>query len=194
MGEIRLAYKSKFKENYGIPSYLRFTGEKFKPYEKLLYSFVIDFYLTQLLGSNKNKIKLRVVPKSSIMKGSFANVVLDRKAINNNEFTLNIISTASYKIMLSYLAHELTHVKQIFKKELSTVDFKTLQWKGEDIVSDKEYSKLRQKDIDAYFNLPHEAEAEKNYKILPKRLFDNGGLFKLKGIDPTLDFIIDTLK
>jgi len=187
-------YKPLLYENtFSIPSYMRFAGSKFKPYEQLLFASAIDFYLEHLIGSKRHSIKLRIIPKDNLMKGTFANVLLTAEAMNNHIFDLNINRNAGTKAMLHYLAHEITHVAQIVNKDLSTQDFKVLQWKGSDIVSNKEYSKLRQKDIDAYFAFPHEKEAEENFKHLPELYLKSKEFKNLKGIDPTLDLIVGTL-
>ena len=186
-------YKRYTEDSYNIPSYMKFAGSKFKDYEQILFSSTIDFYLKYLLGNKKNSIKLRIVPKDNLMKGSFANVILNAEAMNNNIFTLNINRNSGTSIMLKYLAHEITHVAQIVDKRLSTEDFKTLQWDGKDIISDKEYTKLRRKDFDAYMGLPHEKDAEDNAKKLPS-LFKNSNEFKnLYGINSTLDIILSSI-
>ena len=115
------------EDTFNFPSYLKFAGNKFKEYEQILYASAIDFYLKQLIKNKRNSIKLIIIPKNNLMKGSFANIVLNSEALKNNNFILNINKNVSYKNMLNYIAHEITHIAQIVNGRLSTKDFKTLQ-------------------------------------------------------------------
>ncbi len=89
-------------------------------------------------------------------------------------------------LTLGYVAHELTHVLQYVRGDLS---FKgdTFIWKGKPAIKAVDYNKLSHAQ---YAKLPWELEAIKNQKT-KGREFVSTRLKDLKGRDPTLDYIID---
>jgi hypothetical protein len=96
---------------------------------------------------------------------------------------------------LGAISHELTHIKQVYFDQLGLSDNGTyLTWIGDDFISINELNIIvRNYDMKKYKELPWEKEAYDNQKILPKIIKESDEFKKLKGINNTLDFLIDSI-
>lgn len=114
------------------------------------------------------------------------------KMINGkNEIVID--ANASYKSLLSYLSHELTHIKQIQNKELDVLDGYFI-WKGKKDISIKQYNLIVKKyDFQKYKELKWEKEAYSNQATIIKNFKNSNELKKLlkKTTEPNLKFILD---
>ena len=92
------------------------------------------------------------------------------------------------------MIHELTHVKQVVKKELlPNKEYSAILWKGKEYINAKDYGKLMKSDIASYVKLPWEMEADTNMKNLYSTFINSKYWKDLKGKDATLDYIIDNI-
>ena len=92
------------------------------------------------------------------------------------------------------MIHELTHVKQVVKKQLlPNKEYTSILWNGKEYITAKDYSKLMKSDIASYMKLPWEMEADANMKNLYSTFINSKHWKGLKGKDTTLDYIIDNI-
>jgi hypothetical protein len=90
-------------------------------------------------------------------------------------------------LSMAYIAHEMTHLKQYLSGALKICDG-SIYWKGDRHMSVSEYQAVT--DYYDYKTLPWEAEAYEAQDTLPRQyLLENGPA--LKGVDSTLDYLID---
>lgn len=161
---------------------------KVKPYEKLIIDAVISFM------KNKYGFKSKVIVKKKANENLFGDIVLNNNTLKKDKFYLHYNPNNSYSKQIKSLIHELTHVKQISKKELRpSKDYKKLLWKGKEVITVKEYKKLGRKDIKEYKKLPWEREAYENMDKLYKPFLNSTYWEELKGKDPNLDYIIQNI-
>jgi len=166
-----------------------------KPHEKLLVGSVTEFM------RNKFGISAKIIVKKvSGMAGAkpshiIGDVPLSTNSVNNNKFYVHFSALLSYRYQIEVLFHELTHVKQISKKELGPdADWKNVQWKGKDYISAKDYNKvLRSKDFKTYVSFPWEIEARRNEESLLPIFLKSKELKSTLGKDPNWDYIIDNI-
>lgn len=158
---------------------------KMKSHEKLLVSGVIEFM------RKKFGFKSKIIVKKKENSALLGDISLNDNSLNKDKFYLHFNPNMSYKMIIQSLIHELTHVKQVSKKELKpTNDYKHLLWKGKEIISVKDYKTMGKKDVSGYKKLPWEKEAYVNSKNLYKPFINSTEWKSLKGKDDTLDFIV----
>ena len=99
-----------------------FSGNlKMKPYEKLIANAVIDFMKSKLGFTAK------IIVKKKERNDRIGDVVFNDNSLNNNKFYLHFNPNQSIALIIKALIHELTHVKQISRKELNwSDDYKTI--------------------------------------------------------------------
>jgi len=159
-----------------------------KPHDKLLINAVMEFMKKEI---SMPKIKIIVNRKSKI--GMFGDVSMSDTSVNKNKFTVHWNPNQGKPMMIQSLIHELTHVKQIAKKELQPgPEWKSIWWKGKEYISVRDYRK-KMKNVSDYMKLPWEKEAYSNMKILYKKFLKSKHFKDLKGKDKNLDYIIDNL-
>ena len=94
---------------------------KMKPYEKKIVGAVIGFM------KSKFKFDAKIIVKKKDKDGLIGDVVLNDNTLNKNKFYLHFNPRQSTELMIKALIHELTHVKQISRKELlPSSDYKEL--------------------------------------------------------------------
>jgi len=148
---------------------------KMKPHEKLIVNSVIEFMKSKL------KFDAKIIVKKKENRGLVGDVVLNDNSLNKNKFYLHVSSTQSITNMIQTLIHELTHVKQISRKELKpSDDYKMILWKNKPFISVKEYKKLMRK-INEYNKLPWELEAHTNMTKLYKPFLNSSQWKSLSG-------------
>lgn len=164
------------------------TDNKIKKYEKLFIDSVIEFF------KSKFNFDAKIIVKKKDSSSLIGDISLSNASVNNNKFTLHYSPKQSYIQILKTLIHELTHIKQVSKRELKpSEDWKSILWKDNFEITVKEYNKL---DLKSYMDLPWEKEAHSNMsddslidEFLSSKYFKD-----LKGKDLNLDFIIDNIK
>jgi len=157
-------------------------SNKVKPYEKKIVNAVIGFMKA------KFNFDAKIIVKKKDKDGLIGDVILNNNSVNNNKFYLHFNPDQSYAMMIQALIHELTHVKQISRKELlPSDDYKAVLWRGKEFISASEYKKLFKK-YSEYKKLPWEAEAYSNMKKLYKPFLSSKQWTELSG-DANIDFI-----
>lgn len=168
------------------------TDNSIKKYEKLIIDAVIAYMKDKLSFDAKITVKKK---NSTNMIGDIA---LNNNSIKHNKFTLHFNPNQSIKYMIQSLIHELTHVKQVSKGELTTVDYKSILWKNDTPLDVKTYRKMLRniKNLEGYnkYNdLPWEKEASDNMNTLYGDFIESDYWKNLKGKDVNIDYIMDDL-
>ena len=163
------------------------TSLKMKYHEKLIVNAVILFMKSKL------GFEAKITVKKKDSKTLIGDVILNDNSLNKNKFTLHFTPNQSYPEIIKSLIHELTHSKQISKKELKpSDDYKSLIWKNDYTLSVKDYKKTG-KNFGDYKKLPWEKEAYANMDKLYSPFLKSKYWTELKGKDTNLDFIIDNI-
>ena len=158
------------------------TSLKMKPYEKLIVNSIIEFM------KSKYGFDAKIIVKKKEAKGMIGDVVLNDNSLNNNKFYLHFNPSQSITMMIKSLIHELTHVKQISRKELKpSDDYKMILWKNKPIISVSDYKKTM-KNFGEYKKLPWESEAYINMAKLYKTFLNSSQWKRLSG-DDNIDYI-----
>jgi hypothetical protein len=156
---------------------------------KLIIGAVTEFMKNEISIPN---VKLTVKRKNSDL--FFGDVVMNDNSVNKNKFTLHWNPKQGKPMMIQSLIHELTHVKQIAKKELQPApDYKSIYWKGKEFITVRDYKKIMKKNPNEYKNLPWEKEAYGNMKSKYKKFLQSKYWKDLQGKDATLDYIIKNI-
>lgn len=162
-------------------------NKKQKNHEKLFTNSVVE-YMKSKFNFNPKKITV----KKKFSDGYIGDVSITDTSLGG-KFTVHYNPDQGYRMIIAALIHELTHVKQIDKRELKpSDDWKSLVWKDDTFVSVKDYKKAA-KDFNKYKELPWEQEAYHNQHTLVDDFIDSKFFKNLKGKDNTLDFIIDNI-
>jgi len=163
------------------------SDTKMKSYETLISKSIIDFM------SKKYGINSKIIVKKKENPNISGDIVLNNNSLNKDKFYLHFNPTLSFPGIIKVLIHELTHVKQISREELTvSTDWKTLLWKNKPIIKVLDYKKIMTKN-NTYKNLPWEKEAYANMDSLYKPFLTSQYWKDLKGKNPNLDYIIDNI-
>lgn len=158
-----------------------------KDFERMIIEAVVKFI------KNKFNFEANIVVKQQPNKSLIGDISLNSEAIKDHRFTLTVDTDQIYILVIQSLIHELIHIKQVVKGELKpSDDYKFIMWNGEKFISAKEYSKI--KDYNKHKQLPWEQEAYDNMEPLSKEFLNSEYWNGMKGKNPTLDFIIDSMK
>ena len=145
-------------------------------YKDILNNEVKHFveYCKEKLNINKD-IQINVVFRNKTESNRVANnlfgyvdlLEIQEKQINN--IVINN-SDATLQSVLSYIAHEITHIKQIINKELQISKcYKHFIWNNQKLISLNVYKNyVKTKGIEKYMQIPFENEAYNNEKELTK--------------------------
>jgi len=165
------------------------TSMKMKPYEKLIVGAVIEFM------KNKYGFNSKIIVKKKANNSLYGDISLNNNSINNDKFYLHFNPNQSLAMKIQSFIHELTHVKQVSRKELKpSDDYKSIMWKGKFEITVRDYNKLMKlKDKAAYSKLPWEVEAYSNMRKLYKPFLNSKVWKSLRGKDPNVDFSMDHL-
>jgi len=163
----------------------KITGAMPKYTHPLIYDFVNYCRDIIDIGDSKIIVNFKQVKENEIGFVNFANVL-------NGKNLIIINKNASHPFLLKYISHELTHVKQIAKKEL---DIKNgfFVWKNEQNISIKEYNDIiKRYDFETYKNLEWEKEAYANQNNILNSYLNSDSFKNLndQNTDPTLKFIL----
>jgi hypothetical protein len=164
------------------------TSLKMKPHETLMVKAVVEFMM------DKFNFKAKIIVKKKDKVGMIGDISLNSNSVDGNKFYLHFNPNQSYKRIIQAMIHELTHVKQVSKRELlPNKDYTAILWKGKEYITAKEYGKLMKSDVASYRKLPWEIEAEGNMNGLYSSFIGSKYWKGLKGKDETMDFIIDNI-
>lgn len=164
------------------------TSLKLKSYETLMVKSVVLFMM------DKFNFKAKIIIKKKESVGMIGDISLSSTSVDGNKFYLHFNPNQSYQRIIQTMIHELTHVKQVSKKELlPNKDYTTIMWKGKEYITAKDYNKLMKSNIGEYMKLPWEVEAVSNMKSLYSQFINSKYWTGLKGKDTTLDYIIDKI-
>ena len=164
------------------------TSLKMKPYEALIVKAVVSFMM------EKYSFNAKIIVKKMDMVGMIGDISLSSTSVDGNKFYLHFNPSQSYKRIIQSMIHELTHVKQVVKKQLlPNKEYTSILWNGKEYITAKDYGKLMKSDIASYMKLPWEMEADTNMKNLYSTFINSKHWKGLKGKDTTLDYIIDNI-
>jgi hypothetical protein len=153
-----------------------------KKYEKIIINNYLDF-LNDYFNLN---INVEVSFRKPSTKRLFG--WIDLIGLKNKKYKIIVENTQHER--LNKIAHEFTHIAQFIKGDLDyTKDEKTFLWKGKENLTIKEYNSIT--NYNEYKKVPWEKEAYENQEKLPVKYQSSDFFKKLKGIDPTIDFMID---
>jgi hypothetical protein len=162
------------------------TSLKLKPYEKLIVNSVVLFM------TDKFKFKAKIIIKKKEKVGMIGDISLSSTSVDGNKFYLHYNPNQSYQRIIQSLIHELTHVKQVSKKELlPNKDYTAILWNGKEYITVRDYNKLMKSNPHEYNKLPWEVDAISNMKNLYTQFINSKYWKGLYGKDVNLDYIID---
>jgi hypothetical protein len=161
---------------------ISFKTKKLKKYEKILYKTVISFYMKQL---GVNNITINVFSERS--KNGIGSITLSD--IVDKEYKMYVDFTMGFDQVFEAIAHEMTHIKQISKKELVKKGDEVF-WKNKLFLSVADFKKAN-KTLASHGKMPFEKEAKDNAEVLRKQFIGSREFKNLAKEDPTLAFIID---
>lgn len=144
-----------------------------------LYNAAIIFYMKKLDINAPIQVSFYKARRSNNMFGH----------VTPNKPTNLKIENSNPRLILSNIAHEITHSKQFLKKEL-TIQDGNLCWFDEPVISVDEYSKFIEYN-DKYKNLPFEKEAFNNEEKLRNEFLSSDEYAKAMDSNPTLKYIKD---
>ena len=163
---------------------VKFKG-KYQAFEKPLYESFLDF----LQDYYNTDIEITLSLKKKLKDENFFGHV-DLVEIKNKKYII-VLEHIPYGI-LSKIAHEFVHIKQIIRGELDhSKDYKSLIWKKKKVIALDYYNSI--KSFEEYKTIPWEREAYKLQEVLVKR-YKKSNFFKLldeETIEPNLRFMID---
>lgn len=178
---------TKFEE-YLSESLLQ-SDNKIKEYEKFIIDAVISFF------KDKFNFDADIIVRKKSNDKFFGDVSLDNNSIKKHKFTLHFNPNQSYKRIIKSLFHEMTHVKQIVKGDLSaTENYDAILWKSNKPLLLKDYKKFL-RDYKKYIKLPWEVDANNNENNdeLFKELINSKFWKNLYGKNDTLDYILKNI-
>ena len=127
------------------------TSLKLKPYEALMVKSVVAFMM------DKYNFKAKIIVKKKEKVGLIGDISLSSTSVDGNKFYLHFNPNQSYTRIIQTMIHELTHVKQVSKKELlPNKDYNAILWKGKEYITAKDYNKLMKSNPSEYMKLPWE--------------------------------------
>jgi hypothetical protein len=175
-----------------IKESVKVKGQKNKDID-LIFRTASQYLIDKIIEDN---VHLDVIFKSmKSNKIGYADIIDVLNNIETKKFKIILNENASVDYSFGAIAHEITHVKQVLRNELTvSEDNLHIVWMGENYISVEEYLNLvKNIDFEKYKSLPWEVEAYSNQEIYPK-LFKESDEFKMmKGKSNSLDFIIDML-
>jgi hypothetical protein len=164
------------------------TSLKMKPHESLIVKSVVAF-MVDIYKFNAN-----IIVKKKDKVGLIGDISLSSTSVDRNKFYLHFNPNQSYQRIIQSMIHELTHVKQVSKKELlPNKDYTSILWKGKEYITTNDYNKLMKKSPTEYMKLPWEVEANYNMRGLYTQFLNSKWWKDLRGKDQTLDYIMDNL-
>jgi len=106
-----------------------------KPYEKIMTKAVVDFF------KKKSNVDGQIIVKHKPSDKQIGDIRLNDTSINKNKFIVFFNKDQGTRMAIKALFHELTHVKQVNKKELlPTEDYKAINWNGKHFITVKDYT------------------------------------------------------
>ncbi len=123
---------------------------------------VANYFLAELNVPSRTKLKISFEKMPSNQKG-----YLNLSPNQTDNFEIKLNTAFSFRFMVSTLAHEITHLAQVVRGDLSVNTDGQLVWKGDVVVlPEGSQAGLTHPDTPAYHKaykrMPHEAEAYGN--------------------------------
>ncbi|MCP4528750.1 MAG: hypothetical protein GY833_22980 [Aestuariibacter sp.] len=137
-------------------------GRKKKQAYLPILTEIAEYFLKELGVPSSVKVKISFVK----MKGNQV-AYLELSDGQTNNFEIKVNEVTIFRRIVRFLAHEITHLAQVVRGDLTVVKGEGLHWKGEKVLfpDGKPYS-IDHPDTPEYYNayksLPHEAEAYGN--------------------------------
>ena len=107
---------------------------------------------------------------------------------SKKEIKINLDRTFGTSALLKVIAHEMTHIEQIYNMKLA-LDDDWITWNDTKIITVEEYKK--NKDFNKHKELPWESHAYKNAEIYPDKYRQTGRLETLAESEPTIKYLVD---
>ena len=179
-----------------IKTYQLFEGmfhedRALKPYEKIMANAVVEFF------KKKSNVDGQIIVKHKPSDKYIGDIRLNDTTVNKNKFIVFFDKEQGTRMAIKALFHELTHVKQVNKKELlPNDDYTAIDWNGKEFITVKDYNKVLKKaqhDPKEYNSLPWEKEAIDSSDDLLNDFIGSPEWTAMKGKDKTLDAIIDNI-
>lgn len=152
--------------------------------KKSMYYPIVKSVIDFMNDRDGNNPKLKVMKVAAVKLGGDVEY---KKT--NKEFTIRVNFDQIPNLIMGTVIHEMTHVDQRLSNRLTLAD-STFTWNGKDIMTFKEYEDS-QLSFKEYSKLPWEAEAFKNQKDLVSVYKKSKFFTDLRGINDTLDLILD---
>lgn len=162
-------------------------SSKIKDYYRLIIIAVVKFLKEEFLIDKD----IVIIIKESKNNNKYGEVNLT----NGKVFKLELNLNQSFTLIIKSIIHELTHIKQISKKELRiSVDGLNILYGTDFTLPITKYEEIS-KDLSKYRYLPWEIEAYSNMSdnILFDKIVNSKYWLELKGQDRNIDFIIKNL-
>jgi hypothetical protein len=157
---------------------------KLKPYERIVFRGLVEH-----MDVGSMKLMLRPFKRMGRRRkmGDVRYGDLER-----GRAEIRFLNAGSLLMSCSYIAHEMTHVKQYVRGHLR-VDFAQegnpmFLWHGKPYMSVRDYGAIT--NYAEYAKLPWEAEAIRVQETLPRQWLASA-IPSLRGQDKTLDYLID---
>jgi hypothetical protein len=142
---------------------------------------VLEHFMIELMGSDFNKVNVKL-SFNKMPRGHYGNTVF--KVGEKKNFNLQISDDTSFDMMVIGLAHEITHIAQVYKGDLEFTSVDQVLWHGEarevdptTVIGSKNF------DFKAYLALPWEKSARDNESILSKLAKDKFKDYRLPDMD-----------
>jgi hypothetical protein len=158
----------------------RVQGRGVSQWKKLLIDHYVDYMFTQFNDSFPLTVKLKKMRKG--LNGS-----MELKLINSGDNVIAVSSELGVPLLLTLIAHEAVHIKQVNDGFLS-LDDSGIIWKGKTYITAQEYAVL---DYETYAQLPWEHEAITKSKLIKSEYIQKKMYKELAGQDKMLDYVID---
>lgn len=157
---------------------------------KYIYPLIYDFvdFCKESLGIDDNtkiKINFKQIKNNEIGFVNFSKIV-------NGNFEIVVDKNAGYDILLKYISHEMTHIKQIKNKELQFKDGFFI-WKNIKTISLQDYNNIVvDYDFIKYKNLAWEIESYSNQDEILKKYISSDSYKNIYNntVEPNLKFIL----
>lgn len=166
---------------------IKLKGRVPKHFNPLLIDY-ISYCLDQLNITDNIIINFKTTKKEELGFINFSKIT-----VGNYEIIID--ADVNYDYILKYIAHELTHVKQISNGKLY-IDNNHFLWDNNEIISIRDYNKIAENyDYEEYKSLPWEREAYYNQNELYNKYIKSIRLenFTKTIKEPNLLFIINNI-
>lgn len=156
-------------------------------FEKLIFQDFCEWLKIELGIEKISKdilLNYKKMPKHIYGDVDLKSVLDDSKT----QIKINLDRTFGTSALLKVIAHEMTHIEQIYNMKLGLED-EWMTWNDNKIITVKEYTENN--DFKKHIDLPWESQAYKNAEIYTDKYRQTDRLETLAKSDPTLKYIVD---